>query len=76
MYSQSVIINSDSLLDIQNRIVEQQVSIDSLTTVITNYGVFDTIDGVFTFGGLVVILSIWRYLSQFKGVDHNRYMRK
>ena len=74
MNSQSVLINSDSLKYIQDRIAEQQVSIDSLTNVVNEYGVFDTIDGVFTFGGLVVILSIWRYLNQFQPDKYNRYM--
>jgi len=74
MNSQSVLINSDSLKFIQDRIAEQQVSIDSLTNVVNEYGVFDTIDGVFTFGGLVVILSIWRYLNQFQPDKYNRYM--
>lgn len=76
MNSQSVLINSDSLKYIQDRIAEQQVSIDSLTNVVNEYGVFDTIDGVFTFVGLVVILSIWHYLNQFKPDKYNRYMRK
>ena len=74
MNFQSVLINSDSLKYIQDRIAEQQASIDSLTNVVNEYGVFDTIDGVFTFGGLVVILSIWRYLSQFQPDKYNRYM--
>jgi len=74
MNSQSVLINSDSLKYIQDRIAEQQASIDSLTNVVNEYGVFDTIDGVFTFGGLVVILSIWRYLNQFQPDKYNRYM--
>ena len=76
MNSQSVLINSDSLKYIQDRIAEQQTSIDSLTNVVNEYGVFDTIDGVFTFGGLVVILSIWHYLSQFQPGKYTRYMRK
>ena len=76
MNSQSVLINSDSLKYIQDRIAEQQVSIDSLTNVVNEYGVFDTIDGVFTFGGLVVILSIWHYLSQFQPGKYTIYMRK
>ena len=74
MNFQSVLINSDSLKYIQDRIAEQQASIDSLTNVVNEYGVFDTIDGVFTFGGLVVILSIWRYLNQFQPDKYNRYM--
>ena len=75
MLNQSVIINSDSLKYIKDMITEQQVSIDSLTTVISEYGVFDSIDGVFTFVGLVVILSIWRYLSQFGTHRLDRYKR-
>jgi len=65
MLNQSVLINSDSLKYIQDRILEQQASIDSLTNVVNNYSVFDNIDGAITFLGLVVVLSIWRYIHSF-----------
>ena len=75
MLNQSVIINSDSLKFIEDRIMEQQASIDSLTKVVNNYSVFDNIDGAITFVGLVVVLSIWRYISSFapKRLDKYRY---
>jgi len=76
MNSQSVLINSDSLKYIQDRIAEQQTSIDSLTNVVNEYTVFDTMGGIITFGGLVLILSIWRYLNQFQPDKYTRYMRK
>jgi hypothetical protein len=75
MNSQSVLINSDSLKYIQDRIAEQQASIDSLTNVMNRYSIFDTMDGLITFGGLVIILSIWRYLSQFRPSTLDRYKR-
>ena len=73
MNSQSVLINSDSLKYIQDRIAEQQASIDSLTNVVNEYGVFDTMGGIITFGGLVIVLSIWRYLNQFNSHHLNRF---
>ena len=74
MLNQSVIINSDSLKLIEETIAEQQASIDSLTMVVNNYSVFDNIDGAITFVGLVVVLSIWRYIYSFapKRVDKYR----
>ena len=75
MNSQSVLINSDSLKYIQNRIAEQQSAIDSLTKQVESYNIFDNVDGIITFGGLVLVMSIWHYLSQFKGDVHNRYLR-
>jgi len=76
MLNQSVIINSDSLKHIKDMITEQQASIDSLTTVITNYSVFDNIDGAITFVGLVVVLSIWRYISSFAPKRLDKYADK
>ena len=75
MYFQSVLINSDSLKFIEDRIEEQQASIDSLTNVMNRYSIFDTMDGLITFGGLVVVLSIWRYLNSFAPTHIDRYKR-
>ena len=76
MLNQSVLINSDSLKYIQDRILEQQASIDSLTNVVNNYSVFDNIDGAITFLGLVVVLSIWRYIHSFAPKRLERYTDK
>jgi len=73
MLNQSVIINSDSLKLIEETIAEQQASIDSLTTVVNNYSVFDNIDGAITFVGLVVVLSIWRYIHSFAPKRLDKY---
>jgi len=73
MLNQSVIINSDSLKLIEETIAEQQASIDSLTTVVNNYSVFDNIDGAITFIGLVIVLSIWRYIHSFAPKRLDKY---
>jgi hypothetical protein len=75
MLNQSVLINSDSLKYIQDRIAEQQASIDSLTNVMNGYSIFDNMDGLITFGGLVVVLSIWRYLTSFSPTHIDRYRK-
>ena len=75
MNSQSVLINSDSLKYIQNRIAEQQSAIDSLTKQVESYNIFDNMDGIITFGGLVLIMSIWHYVSKFRPTSLDRYKR-